>query len=40
MTASRPVISTDVGTGTSWINQHDVTGLVILPAMKRRWPTP
>lgn len=31
MTAGRPVISTDVGTGTSWINQHEVTGLVVPP---------
>jgi len=31
MTAGRPVISTEVGTGTSWINQHEVTGLVVPP---------
>lgn len=31
MTARRPVVSTEVGTGTSWINQHDVTGLVVPP---------
>jgi glycosyltransferase involved in cell wall biosynthesis len=31
MTAGRPVISTEVGTGTSWINQHEITGLVVPP---------
>lgn len=31
MTAGRPVVSTEVGTGTSWINQHEVTGLVVPP---------
>jgi rhamnosyl/mannosyltransferase len=31
MAAGRPVISTEVGTGTSWINQHEITGLVAPP---------
>lgn len=31
MASRLPVISTEVGTATSWINQHGVTGLVIPP---------
>lgn len=31
MAAGKPVISTELGTGTSWINQHNVTGLVVPP---------
>lgn len=31
MAAGRPVISTELGTGTSWVNQHGVTGLVVPP---------
>ncbi len=31
MAASRPVISTDVGTGVAWVNQNEVTGLVVPP---------
>ncbi len=31
MASGLPVISTDVGTATSWINQHGVTGLVVPP---------
>jgi glycosyltransferase involved in cell wall biosynthesis len=31
MAAGLPVISTDIHTGTSWVNQHDVTGLVVPP---------
>jgi rhamnosyl/mannosyltransferase len=32
MTSGRPVISTELGTGTSWVNQNDVTGLVVKPS--------
>jgi glycosyltransferase involved in cell wall biosynthesis len=32
MAAARPVISTELGTGTSWINAHGETGLVVRPA--------
>jgi glycosyltransferase involved in cell wall biosynthesis len=32
MTHGKPVISTDLGTGTAWVNQHGVTGLVVPPA--------
>jgi len=32
MAAGRPVISTELGTGTSWVNQHGKTGLVVPPA--------
>lgn len=31
MASSTPVISTELGTGTSWVNQHGKTGLVIPP---------
>ncbi|MCS6846338.1 MAG: glycosyltransferase [Anaerolineae bacterium] len=31
MAAGLPVISTEVGTATSWVNRHGVTGLVIPP---------
>ncbi|HWQ03321.1 MAG TPA: glycosyltransferase [Candidatus Nitrosotenuis sp.] len=31
MACGKPVISTELGTGTSWVNQHEVTGLVIPP---------
>lgn len=31
MAAGKPVISTELGTGTSFINQHDVSGLVVQP---------
>lgn len=31
MAAGKPVISTELGTGTSWVNQHEKTGLVIPP---------
>jgi rhamnosyl/mannosyltransferase len=27
----KPVVSTEVGTGVSWVNQHDETGLVVAP---------
>jgi rhamnosyl/mannosyltransferase len=29
MASSLPVVCTEVGTATSWVNQHDVTGLVV-----------
>ena len=29
MASGRPVISTELGTGTSWVNQHGETGLVV-----------
>ncbi len=32
MAAGRPVVSTELGTGTSWVNQHEVTGLVVRPS--------
>jgi rhamnosyl/mannosyltransferase len=31
MAAGRPVVSCDVGTGVAWVNQHEVTGLVVRP---------
>lgn len=31
MACSTPAISTELGTGTSWLNQHNVTGLVVRP---------
>jgi len=31
MLHGRPVISTDLGTGVSWVNQHERTGLVVRP---------
>ena len=31
MLHGRPVISTDLGTGVSWVNQHEHTGLVVRP---------
>jgi rhamnosyl/mannosyltransferase len=31
MAAGRPVVSTDVGTGVSWVNQHEITGIVVPP---------
>ena len=29
--AARPLVSCEIGTGTSWINLHEVTGLVVPP---------
>ena len=29
--SGRPVVSTELGTGTSWVNQHGSTGLVVPP---------
>ncbi len=29
MCAGKPLVTTELGTGTSWINQHDQTGLVV-----------
>lgn len=31
MAAGRPVVSCDVGTGVAWVNQHELTGLVVPP---------
>jgi rhamnosyl/mannosyltransferase len=31
MASGRPVVSTELGTGTSWVNQHEQTGLVVPP---------
>ena len=31
MASGLPLISTELGTGTSWVNQHGVTGLVVPP---------
>jgi glycosyltransferase involved in cell wall biosynthesis len=31
MASGLPIVSTDVGTATSWVNQHDITGLVVPP---------
>jgi glycosyltransferase involved in cell wall biosynthesis len=31
MAAGKPVVSTDVGTGVAWVNQNQVTGLVVPP---------
>ncbi|MCD6114892.1 glycosyltransferase [bacterium] len=31
MACGKPVISTEIGTGTSWVNQHKKTGLVVKP---------
>ncbi len=31
MASGRPVVSTELGTGTSWVNQHGVTGNVVAP---------
>jgi rhamnosyl/mannosyltransferase len=35
MAAGKPVISTDVGTGVSWVNQNEVTGLIVPPREPR-----
>jgi glycosyltransferase involved in cell wall biosynthesis len=32
MSSGCPVVSTELGTGTSWVNQHERTGLVVPPA--------
>ncbi|MEO0086342.1 MAG: glycosyltransferase, partial [candidate division WOR-3 bacterium] len=31
MACGKPVITTEVGTGTSWVNEHGRTGLVVPP---------
>ena len=31
MASDLPLISTELGTGTSWVNQHEITGLVVPP---------
>jgi rhamnosyl/mannosyltransferase len=35
MACGKPTISTEIGTGTSWINQHRKTGLVVPPRDSR-----
>jgi glycosyltransferase involved in cell wall biosynthesis len=35
MARSKPVVSTDLGTGTAWVNQHGQTGLVVPPRDSR-----
>ncbi len=32
LAAGRPIVSTELGTGTSYVNQHEQTGLVVPPA--------
>jgi rhamnosyl/mannosyltransferase len=34
--AAKPLISCEIGTGTTWINQHEETGLVVPPADPER----
>ena len=31
MACGKPIISTELGTGTSWVNQHKKTGLIVKP---------
>jgi rhamnosyl/mannosyltransferase len=31
MACGKPIISTDLGTGSGWVNQHDETGFVVPP---------
>ncbi len=31
MAAGKPLVSCDVGTGVAWVNQHEITGLVVPP---------
>jgi glycosyltransferase involved in cell wall biosynthesis len=31
MACGRPVVSTELGTGVSWVNQHEYTGLIVKP---------
>jgi rhamnosyl/mannosyltransferase len=31
MACGKPIISTNLGTGTGWVNQHDETGFVVAP---------
>ena len=31
MASGKPLVSCDVGTGVAWVNQHEVTGLVVPP---------
>jgi len=32
MASGTPAVSTELGTGTSWVNRNNVTGLVVAPA--------
>jgi len=32
MAGGKPLITTELGTGTSWVNQHGGTGLVVPPS--------
>jgi rhamnosyl/mannosyltransferase len=36
MAAGRPVVACDVGTGVAWVNQHNVTGLIVPPREARQ----
>jgi rhamnosyl/mannosyltransferase len=36
MACGRPVVSTDLETGVPWVNQHEVTGLVVPPGNSER----
>ena len=36
MAAGRPVVACDVGTGVAWVNQHNVTGLIVPPRDARQ----
>ena len=31
LACGKPIVSTELGTGTSWVNQHEQTGLVVQP---------
>jgi glycosyltransferase involved in cell wall biosynthesis len=39
MAAGRPVVACDVGTGVAWVNQHNVTGLIVPPRDARQLAT-
>ncbi len=36
MACGRPVVSTDLETGVPWVNQHEITGLVVPPGNSER----
>ncbi|MCL5256482.1 MAG: glycosyltransferase [Chloroflexi bacterium] len=40
MACGKPVICTELGTGTSFVNLHEETGLVVRRATAKRWPAP